>query len=141
MVGNRVVSPTDAEAEAKLLAARARDFERLGDWLESIALVEAAVLLDPDSLDLRTAALSSISQMLRQIPRRYALRVPDANTIRLIHRLQNRGLSHLAVFIDRDDNLRAYNEKGAALLAFMFFNDLKLFGPTRPRTRHGQLND
>ena len=46
----------DAVAEARQLGQRADDFLKLGDWNEALALLEAALLLAPDDVDLRRDA-------------------------------------------------------------------------------------
>ena len=67
---NKSVAPAradrvDGREEARQLAQRADVFQRLGDDDEAVALLEAAVLLDPDDSAVRMRAMSLLGRMTR----------------------------------------------------------------------------
>lgn len=63
-LGVAVRTPSDPRSEAEHLARRARDFSRLGQWEESLALFEASLLLSPHDPGLLADTLEAVSHYL-----------------------------------------------------------------------------
>jgi len=93
--------PADPKAEAKQLAERARVFARLGNWVESLALIEASLLLDPDQAELRFEALRVVATLVTQLWKNHG--APKIEDVRRIRPLYQRGLEHLETATFRDD--------------------------------------
>jgi hypothetical protein len=98
------VAQANAKKEAAILAARARDFERLGYWSEALALIEASLLLDPDQPALRVSALRCLTPPIR---RSWAKSTPSLEDARQARPLYLRGLAHLDA-LTADEKLQHY---------------------------------
>lgn len=103
---------TDARAESKQLAERARMHFRMANWVEALALAEAALLLEPDQPALQAEALIAITRHLLQNWRatgpEYTWVLKDAETML---RLRRRGLDHLEAFVAAGGKIDDYYRK------------------------------
>lgn len=102
--------PPDPSAEAKGLAARSATFERLENWDEAAALIEASLLLVPDQDDLRHRAVIVYGYLARR-----SLLAGGERTIDQVHAGEAqyfRGLEHLEAFLRAVGDLRPYREVG-----------------------------
>ena len=89
--------PADPKAEAKMLAERMLLFKRLGNWEESIALAEAALLLDPALLDLHIAIVGALGDPVELA--QHGTRGRDAKAAERFARLYRYGLEHIEAYI------------------------------------------
>jgi len=98
----------DPRTEACRLAERGADFLMLGDWRQALALLEASLLLDPDQIEPRAAAILAIARIAQgydpQIRRRSIFSRPgltanEAKKLTTIHtqvlELRRRAFEHL----------------------------------------------
>jgi len=96
----------DQRAESRQLAARARELKRLGSRKEAVALFEAALLLDPQHLEVHVDVLKTIG------PDVFALwvrsRGKDEQATEAFVRLYRRGLEHVEAFVARGGDLTKY---------------------------------
>ena len=104
--GDDPPGPPRPREEAKQLAERARDFQRLGLWSEALDLIEASLLLEPDQPELRHDAIVAITRFTRQSGPKYALR----------------GLEHLETFMAQAEDLRKYRVTGGSNFLREFLN-------------------
>ncbi len=111
--------------EAKQLAARAGEFRRLGNGAETVALLEAALLLDPKNIDLHADAIAAI-QFYTDENWRY----PDHDVERVGRavRAHLRGLEHLETLVDLGGDLTRYRTVTGVSLTwgFLRFNNHRL---------------
>ncbi len=99
--GNRPRPPADPAAEAKQLATRATTARRLGYWEEAIALVEAALLVDPTQVELHLFAVAALGDPLRAIHwHELSSKTNGRQAFQRFLLLYRRGLEHLEAFID-----------------------------------------
>jgi|GEM_PF-2560170 len=99
--------PSDAKAEAKTLAERARVFRRLGNGPETLALAEASLMLDPDQTDLYA---DSHTALLAPIGAAFGgawLRKEADQSLRFAA-LYMRALAHLEQFVVRGGDTEKY---------------------------------
>jgi hypothetical protein len=108
--------PADPKAEAKQLADRAKVFERLGSWSESLALVEASLLLDPTQTGLRVDALNVLAPFIRQRWNHLTLKATDVRTV-TPHYI--RGLQHLDA-LTAEEGLVVYRSRNGVDVAVRF---------------------
>ncbi|MCE9532494.1 MAG: hypothetical protein K8T89_15440 [Planctomycetes bacterium] len=87
---------TDPKAEAKQLAERMAVFHRLGDWNESLALAEAALLLDPNAIELHVYSLKALIPLIRVAHGNVRTSKNGIDRLALVYR---RGLDHLEPLI------------------------------------------
>ncbi len=90
--------PADPMAEATQLAGRARDFERLGNWAEAVALMEASLLLDPDQPALHRKATEALKMLADQWLGTFTS-TDDPGKARLRAGLFRRGLEHAEPYL------------------------------------------
>ncbi len=120
----------DPKAEAKQLTDRAGEFKRIGNWAECAALLDAAILLDPDHFDRHLASLLPLTRMLTQLNERQSQRLsngvqsPEPETIREAYRLQRRGLNHVEALVGRDEYLPKFRTEGFGV-HFEFLGELR----------------
>jgi len=92
--------PPDAETEARQLAERAEEFASLGFWREAADLLEASVLLDPQTIEPRSRMLLA----LRMLAKEYYDYSADADAFarkgRLILDCYRQGLPHARFLLD-----------------------------------------
>jgi len=91
--------PADPKAEGALLGARALVFKRLGNWEESVALADAALLLDPKLLDLHIAVMSVLGDPIYR-SMNDSRSGNDVKATERYLRLYRRGLEHLEAYIE-----------------------------------------
>ncbi len=109
MVGSTVqATPAaeDSKAEARQLAARARDFKRLGNCPEALSLFEAALLLDPQQIETHVDVLKTIGPPIHDLWIRINRR--DMKTMEEFVRLYRRGLEHIEAFVVRGGDVSKY---------------------------------
>ncbi len=107
--------PADPKAEAKTLAARAAVFKRLGDWTESLALLEASLLLDPEQTDLHAEAVKALTPLVGAAFLRAVKDMPGEAAV--TRRLYNCGFGHLEAFVARGGDLSRHTAPGGLGLA------------------------
>ena len=98
-VAGVVVVESDPQAEAKQFAARARDFRRVGNWAESLALIEASLLLNADQPELRAEAAEALGQRCAALPSLFSAERKSQEVVAQIIRFNRRALDHLAVIL------------------------------------------
>lgn len=94
------------ETESAQLARRAADFQRLGDWDESLALLEAALLLRPDDAELHHQAViaaGACAALILPTDKDYTPRRLSAGSGFYL-----RGLEHLELCLRRVHDLTPY---------------------------------
>lgn len=83
------------QVEAKRLAERGQQFQKVGSWQEALELFEASLLLDSSQEDVRRSAINTISRMILanlEINKNFAL---AKYTFQLYHRT----LEHMELFL------------------------------------------
>ncbi len=131
--GNAPLALPNPKSEAAVLAARARDFERLGNGEEALALIEASLLLDPDQPALWTAALRNLTPLIQRSWSPKDLKLELAARVRPMYL---RGLTHLDA-LTADEDLRHYRAPNVTVLAAQFLsapNGLQAWGQLAPAT-------
>lgn len=103
------VSKTSPKAESQQLAARAREFFRIGNWEESLALMEASLLLEPKQQQLHHDAVVACGELIQRLLPYREQRKPRVATAVAIYR---RGLEHLEAFARTAESLEKYREEG-----------------------------
>jgi hypothetical protein len=106
--------PADPKAEAKVLAERARMFASLANWADSLALIEASLLLDPTQTELRVDAVRAAALLMGQS---WSVFSPKKEEMRVVRPLFRRGLEHLEIATFREDFLPPNN--GGVSLRFL----------------------
>ncbi len=104
--------PPDPKAEARQLAERAHAHQRLADWGEAHALIEASLMLDPGQQDLHRDAVVVLNELAGQY---WGFGLDFAEKPEKAHRAYNaylRGLEHLELFLATAGDLAKYNKKG-----------------------------
>jgi hypothetical protein len=86
----------DPEAEAKQLALRADEFDRLGSWPEALAVAEASLLLTPEQPEMRHRAAIACFLLARQHLQRARGNAAEAVQAMTTYR---RGLEHQEVYL------------------------------------------
>lgn len=106
--------PADPKAEAKQLAERAASFERLANWSEAAALLDAACLIDPDSFELHMAALAPLTRIAAQINQKRLARpvLPDADVLEM-RKLLSGAIRHLEAIVGREETLKQFRARSA----------------------------
>lgn len=97
----------DPKAEVGQLLARSDDFHRLGHMSESLAMVEAAILLSPGDPQLRMAAIKITALALNAENRLYWPWATDVKVYERGRQLYARGLEHFEAFVTLGGDLRA----------------------------------
>jgi len=103
----------DPKAEAKQLAERMAVFHRLGDWNESLALAEAALLLDPNWIELHVFSLKALIPQIRAAHGIVTANRKEIDRLALIYR---RGLEHLEPLIRTGEIEKHRDRAGGTLL-------------------------
>jgi hypothetical protein len=128
------VAKPDPRVEARVLSARAREFERLGNWEEALALIEASLLLVPEQPELWVSALRNLTPWLQ---RSWSYAEPKLAEVTRVRPMYLRGLEHVGALTAHDD-LRHYRAQNAATVVQVFLltpNDL-IYGPrVEPATK------
>jgi hypothetical protein len=105
----------DPQAEGKQLAARALDFQRVGNWAESYSLYEASLLLHDDEDAHRQAVV---------VAGKYAWKVlPTGGDVQRAQQgmaIYERGLEHLERFLRTADDISKYQFKDGSNFALEF---------------------
>lgn len=91
--------PADPKAEAKVLADRMQLFKRLGNWEESIALAEAALLIDPTQLDLHIAIVGALGDPVEKAQHATHAKKNPEKAAEQFARLYRYGLWHIEAYI------------------------------------------
>lgn len=101
----KVATPS-AEDEARRLSARAKDFQRVGNWEEAYALYEASLLLQDTEATRQKAVIVAGKLALHLWGREHNLE----RRMRAMA-LYERGLEHLEMFLRTADELSKYQHK------------------------------
>lgn len=104
--GLKPTGVADPVADAKLLADRAAAFSKIGNHREPLGLIESAIVLQPDDLELRRAAYGYYKTMVEVSgdPRQVRVEPSDnAELARLRMRIRyyQRGFEHWRFYVDR----------------------------------------
>ncbi|WP_254508101.1 hypothetical protein [Anatilimnocola floriformis] len=116
-----------AADEAKALAVRGRQFQKVGNWAEALALHEASLLLAPEQTDVRRDAVIVSGNFI------WSLRYEQANEF-LIQQisLADRGHEHFEAYLRVVPKLKSELERRVVtdpVVEFLMFG----VGPLRPR--------
>jgi tetratricopeptide (TPR) repeat protein len=84
-----------AADEARALAARGDQFRKLGSWQEALALYEAALLLQPEQIDVRRHAIMVMGQLIQSLWR------PDPNAALIAQQIAiaERGYAQMEAYL------------------------------------------
>lgn len=115
-VGGGVRVPGNSRKEAAVLATRSAEFARLGAWTESLALIEASLLLNPDQPALHVAALRAYTPLIKKHWPSWAVTLAGARAVRPLYL---RGLAHFEA-LTADEDLRHYRVKDATPIVYRF---------------------
>jgi len=123
--------PADPKAEAKQLVERALMFKRLGNWAESLALIEASFLINPDQLDLHITAIVVITPQVRGP---WAAATHEMAELEPVVQLFLRGLRHLEAYVSGGGDLKKFHDPARGTLYVTFFYSANYFNPPGPGT-------
>lgn len=118
-IGTRPPEP-DPQAEAKELAARAETYQRLENWEEAAALLEASLLLDPGDIEVRHQAVIVAGRLASRSPRQGGR--PSLDEARRSVAEFFRGMEHLEFFLRRVGDLRPFQQAGQSNFIAQFLN-------------------
>jgi hypothetical protein len=102
--GEKPTAEFKPEVEARRLAARGRDFQKVGSWPEALALYEASLLLAPNQDDIRQAAVRCTSPQFRPLLPLHT----DLERAKRGLALYERGLEHLEAFLRTAKDMSSY---------------------------------
>src|ERR1019366_2829851 len=87
----------DSKVEAKQLADLSRSRQRVGDWTDALALLEASFLLDPNQPELNADAMAVLKIRIDQILLGGSRR--ELDLLRRAAPLHRRGLAHMEALV------------------------------------------
>ncbi len=106
----------DPKVEPQRLNALAAVHRRLGNWAESLVLIEASLLLDPNQPEMRAAAIDVLTAWIPTYCKTFET---DVSRIRQALRAHRRGLEHLEVLAVARSNQPT--KPGSAAIALQAF--------------------
>jgi hypothetical protein len=106
--GGAVALP-NPKAEAKRLGELVVVHQRLGNWPEAMALIEASLLLDPKQPELNADAMAILRYWIEQTLRRYGT---DRDYLTKAATLHRRGLAHMEVLLAHGELLPRHRGYG-----------------------------
>lgn len=117
VIGERPQKNSAAEIEAEQLAERAEVFLKLGEWQESLALIEASLLLQPGQAELHHDAIVALTELVRNHWTYGEARMAEM-TLGLSY--YRRGLQHLELFLGLVNDVSKYQTSPGAHFIGMF---------------------
>ena len=113
--GSTSTEAFSAQVEAKRLAERGRQFQKVGSWQEALELFEASLLLDPDQIEIRARAVASTVQFI------LSLNHPNRSfeEVETMLALYGRGLEHQEIFLKSVKSIDSYREFGSHPLLYV----------------------
>jgi hypothetical protein len=104
------------ELEAEQLAKRSKDFSRLGNWEDALALIQASLLLDPQQPDMHHDAVVASSKLVKRHWQYGNVKLSEA---KLAMGYYLRGLDHQMAFYHTGGDLRKYSQSGGGDFTYL----------------------
>jgi tetratricopeptide (TPR) repeat protein len=109
----------EPKTEAKQLAELSRSRQRVGDWADALALLEASLLLHPNQPELNADAMAILRLRMEQLLGRGK---KDLDLLRRAAQLHRRGFEHLEALVASGARLARYTGPNAVRGGRMFYS-------------------